>query len=104
MEKNKSGLEQLAADQLSYGHSDGRVQTKAEFVDGVITSKSVIKSLNFPELRIAVAGDAAIVHHLFEAESETDGKTNSVKIGTLQVWQKQDGNWKQLARQGYKLA
>jgi len=104
MEKDKSGLEQLAANQLSYGHSDGRVQTKAEFVDGVITSKSVIKSLNFPELRIAVAGDAAIVRHLFEAESETDGKTNSVKIGTLQVWQKQDGNWKLLARQGYKLA
>jgi ketosteroid isomerase-like protein len=104
MEKNKSGLEQLAADQPSYGHSDGRVQTKAEFVDGVTTSKAVIKSLNFPELRIAVAGDAAIVRHLFEAESESDGKTNSVKIGTLQVWQKQDGNWKQLARQGYKLA
>ena len=97
-------MEQLAADQLSYGHSDGRVQTKAEFVDGVITSKSVIKSLNFPELRIAVAGDAAIVRHLFEAESETDGKTNSVKIGTLQIWQKQEGNWKLLARQGYKPA
>ena len=104
MEKNKSGLEQLAADQLSYGHSDGRVQTKAEFVDGVITSKSVIKSLNFPELRIAVAGDAAIVRHLYESEMETDGKPTNVKIGALQVWQKQDGNWKLLARQGFKLA
>jgi ketosteroid isomerase-like protein len=104
MEKDKSQLEQLAANQLSYGHSDGRVQTKAEFVDGVITSKAVIKSLNFPELHIGVAGDAAIVRHLFEAESETDGKTTTVKIGTLQVWQKQDGNWKLLARQGYKLA
>ena len=51
-----------------------------------------------------MAGDAAIVRHLFEAESETDGKTTTVKIGTLQVWQKQDGNWKLLARQGYKLA
>jgi ketosteroid isomerase-like protein len=104
MEKDKGRLEQLAADQLSYGHSDGRVQTKAEFVDGVMTSKAVIKSLNFPELRIGVAGDTAIVRHLFEAESETDGKTTTVKIGTLQVWQKQDGNWKLLARQGYKLA
>jgi ketosteroid isomerase-like protein len=104
MEKDKSRLEQLAADQLSYGHSDGRVQTKAEFVDGVMTSKAVIKSLNFPELTVAVAGDAAIVRHLFEAESETEGKTTTVRIGTLQVWQKQDGNWKLLARQGYRLA
>ena len=33
-----------------------------------------------------------------------DGKPTSTKIGALQVWQKQDGNWKLLARQGYKLA
>ena len=64
----------------------------------------MIKSLNFPDLRIAVAGDAAVVRNLFEAESETDGKTTTVKIGMLQVWQKQDGNWKLLARQGYRLA
>jgi ketosteroid isomerase-like protein len=37
-------------------------------------------------------------------ESETDGKPASVRIGALQVWQKQDGSWKLLARQGYKSA
>jgi len=104
MEKDNTRLEQLAADQLSYGHSSGKVQTKAEFVDGVITSKAIIKSLAFPELSIAVAGDAAIARHLYESEMETDGKPTNVKIGALQVWQKQDGNWKLLARQGFKLA
>jgi ketosteroid isomerase-like protein len=38
------------------------------------------------------------------SESETDGKINHTKIGILAVWQKQDGGWKLLARQGYKLA
>ena len=104
MEKDKTQLQQLAADQLSYGHSSGKVQTKAEFVDGVMTSKATIKSLSFPELSIAGAGDAAIVRHLYESEMETDGKPTNVKIGALQVWQKQDGNWKLLARQGFKLA
>ena len=94
----------MTAAQLSYGHSSGKVQTKAEFVDGVMTSKAVVKSIAFPELSITMAGDAAIARHLFEAELETDGKTNNVKIGALQVWQKQDGNWKLLARQGFKLA
>ena len=103
-EKDKTRLEQLAADQLSYGHSRGKVQTKAEFVDGVMTSKAIVKSLTFPELSIAVVGNAAIARHLFEAEMETDGKIDNVKIGALQVWQKQGGNWKLLARQGFKLA
>jgi ketosteroid isomerase-like protein len=101
---DKAPLEKLTAPQLSYGHSDGRVQNKAQFIDGVITRKAIVKSLTFPELTVAVAGDAAVVRHLYESESETDGKTSSVKIGTLQVWQKQDGNWMLLARQGYKLA
>ena len=104
LKADKTQLERLSAEQLSYGHSDGRVQNKAEFIDGVMTRKATVKSINFPDLKIAVAGDAAIARHLYESESEADGKPNSVRIGTLQVWQKQGGNWKLLARQGYKLA
>ncbi|HJU19540.1 MAG TPA: nuclear transport factor 2 family protein [Stellaceae bacterium] len=104
LQADKAQLEQLAADQLSYGHSSGRVQTKAEFVNGVMTRKAKVKSLDFPDLTIAVAGDAAIVRHVYASEAETDGKPVRVRIGVLAVWQKQDGTWKLLARQGYKLA
>jgi len=102
--QDKAKLDQLAAAELSYGHSSAVVQNKAEFIDGVMTRKATVKSINFPDLKIAVAGDAAIARHIYESESETDGKPNSVRIGILEVWQKQGGNWKLLARQGYKLA
>jgi ketosteroid isomerase-like protein len=101
---DKARLEQLTADQVSYGHSDGRVQNKVEFINGVMTRKAVVKSIDFPELTVAIVGDTAIARHIYTSESETDGKPNSVKIGALQVWQKQGGNWRLLARQGYKLA
>ena len=104
LKSDKAQLERLVADEVSYGHSGGRVQNKAEFINGVMTRKATVKSLTFPDLTVAVAGDAAIVRHLYESESETDGKTNNVKIGTLAVWHKQGNNWKLLARQGYKLA
>ena len=38
-------LERIFADRLSYGHSDGRVQTKAEFIDALVNGKSVFKSI-----------------------------------------------------------
>jgi len=104
LKADKTQLERLSADQLSYGHSDGKVQGKAEFIDGVMTRKATVKSITFPDIKVSVAGDAAIARHLYESESETDGKPNNVKIGMLSVWQKQVGNWKLLARQGYKLA
>lgn len=100
---DKAQLEALTAAQLSYGHSDGRVQSKAQFVDGVMTRKALVKSLTFPELTVTVAGDAAVARHLYVSQSETDGKTNNIKIGVLAVWQKQGGTWKLLARQAFRL-
>jgi len=103
LQADKSKLEQVAAPQISYGHSDGRVETKEQFINGVMTRKQVVKSLAFPDLKLSVVGNAAIVRHIYLAESELDGKATTTKIGALQVWQKQDGTWKLLARQGFRL-
>ena len=103
LEADKTRLEQVASAQISYGHSDGRVETKEQFINGVMTRKQVVKSLAFPELKVAVVGNAAIARHIYLAESELEGKATTTKIGALQVWQKQDGGWKLLARQGFRL-
>jgi hypothetical protein len=49
-----------------------------------------------------VAGGDAIVRHVMAVESETGGKSAATKIGVLQVWVKQGGRWKFLARQAFK--
>jgi len=103
LEGDKAKLAHVASEQLSYGHSDGRVETKEQFITGVLTRKAVVKSLTFPELKVAVVGNAAIARHIYLAESELDGKATTTRIGALQVWQKQDGAWKLLARQGFRL-
>jgi ketosteroid isomerase-like protein len=102
-EADKTRLDQVSASQISYGHSDGRVETKEQFINGVMTRKQTVKSLAFPELKVAVVGEAAVVRHIYLAESELEGKQTTTKIGALQVWQKQNGSWKLLARQGFRL-
>jgi ketosteroid isomerase-like protein len=103
LEQDKAKLDQVAASQISYGHSDGRVETKEQFINGVMTRKQVQKSLAFPELKVAVVGDAAIARHIYLGESELDGKQSTTRIGALQLWQKQAGGWKLIARQGFRL-
>ncbi len=103
LEPDKAKLEQVAAAQISYGHSDGRVETKEQFINAVMTRKQVVKSLDFPELKVAVVGTAAVARHIYLSQSELDGKPTTTRIGALQVWQKQDGAWKLLARQGFRL-
>jgi ketosteroid isomerase-like protein len=102
-EADKAKLDQVTAAQVSYGHSGGRIETKDQFITGVMTRKQVVKSLAFPDLKVAVVGNAAIVRHIWLSESELEGKTTNTKIGVLQVWQKQDGGWKLLARQAFTL-
>ena len=45
LDADKAKLELLVADQLSYGHSGGVIQTKAEFVDVIASKKTVYKSI-----------------------------------------------------------
>jgi ketosteroid isomerase-like protein len=100
---DKAKLEALTADQLSYGHSSGRVENKSEFITPIATKKTVYKSIVLSNHSVAVAGDSAIARHAWESESGTgDGKWNVAKIGVLQVWQKQGGSWKLLARQAFR--
>ena len=103
LEADRTKLEQVTAAQVSYGHSDGRAETKEQFTHGVMTRKQTVKSLDFPDLKIAVVGPAAVVRHIYLSQSELDGKATTTRIGALQVWQKQDGGWKLLARQGFRL-
>ena len=103
LDADRARLEELLSDRLSYGHSSGVVQTKAEFIDVVAGRKTIYKSIDLTEPKTAVAGMNAIVRHIFSAETEANGKPNSSRIGALQVWQKEGGRWRLLARQGFKL-
>jgi ketosteroid isomerase-like protein len=103
LKKDQGKLDSLTAAQLSYSHSDARIQNKAQFIDGVMTRKATVKSLEWPEMTVQIIGPNAIIRHLWVSESELDGKTTNIKIGVMQVWQKQDGGWKLVARASWKL-
>jgi ketosteroid isomerase-like protein len=103
LKADRSQFEALCADQLSYGHSAGRIETKSQFIDAATSGRSTWKFITLTDQANQVVGSNAIVRHILTGETERDGKTNPVKIGVLMVWNKQDGPWKLLARQAYKL-
>jgi hypothetical protein len=98
---DRAKLETLVADQLSYGHSGGRVENKVQFLDGA--AKSHWKSISVSDETASIVGTNAISRFLFTGENESEGKINAVKIGVLMVWLKQDKSWKLLARQAVKV-
>ena len=102
MMPDKATLEDLAAEELSYGHSTGLVENKAAFVDALVTGKSKLSAVVFSDQTITFAGNAAIVRHKMTADLQNNNGITKVDIIVLLVWQKQNGKWKMLARQAAK--
>ena len=101
--KDRKQFEALLSDQLSYGHSAGRLETKAQFIDDATGPRSVWKFIDTTNQTVQLVGNNAIVRHNLTGETESTGKASPVKIGVLMVWQKEDGRWKLLARQAYRI-
>src|SRR5437868_4211128 len=81
---DKAKLDALVANQLSYGHSSGTVQDKADFVAVIASKKTVYKSINLTDIKVSVVGNDAIVRHTWDSVSESDGKSTTSHIGVLQ--------------------
>src|SRR3954462_5633462 len=95
----------LCEPELSYGHSDARVEDKATFIANAPSGKSKWVSLKYQAPKIRVVGNAAIVrfHWLGEQEAVADGKKSSTNLHILMNWQKQGADWKLLTRASTKL-
>lgn len=103
VDSDKAGLEKITAPELSYGHSNGKIENKAEFIESMITGKSDFVTINLADQTIQILGQVALVRHKLTGDTNNEGKPGTVNLGVLLVWQKQQGKWKLIGRQAYKL-
>lgn len=104
LDVDRDKLLALTAEQLSYGHSAGRIENRQQFVDNLMSRNSAFRKIELSEQTIGMAGNNAIVRHLFVGETvNPQGQVSPVRIGVLQVWNKPGQDWLLLARQAYRL-
>jgi ketosteroid isomerase-like protein len=97
-------LASITADSLVYGHSSGKVQNKAQFLEEISTAKPIdYLTVELTQQTITVSGNTAVVRHIFSSQINNNGTPGNLKIGNMLIWQKQHGKWKLLARQAYKI-
>jgi ketosteroid isomerase-like protein len=98
-------LDALCAAELSYSHSDARIEDKPTFIANATNGKSKFLSLEYKAPQIRVVGPAAIVrfHWVGEQEAVADGKKSATNLHILMSWQKQGDDWKLLSRGSTKL-
>jgi hypothetical protein len=101
---DKDFLENILHKDLIYGHSSGYFQNKAELINEVVSLQPLdYITADISGQTIKMSGNLAIVHHIFSSVTSSNGKPGNIHIGIMMVWTKQQGKWKLLARQGFKL-
>jgi ketosteroid isomerase-like protein len=101
---NAEALVALLAEELSYSHSNAKIDTKAQLLDGVAKANYKWTSLEYKDPTVRIVGPAAIVRFNFVGEQEfTDGKKTPQNLAILMNWQKQGSDWKLLSRAATKL-
>ncbi|MFJ2710184.1 MULTISPECIES: nuclear transport factor 2 family protein [unclassified Pseudomonas] len=103
LHKNITELNALTADNLTYGHSNGKIQDKQAFISDIETGKSAFKTLEMQNQTITLSGDTALVRHHFSAQALKGTEVVPTEIENFQVWQKQHGQWLLVGRQAYKF-
>lgn len=96
---NTAELARLTADELTYGHSSGRLETRAEFIEAIRSGKSGFSEIAISNQTVSVIDNLAMVRHVFQGKT----RTGSNKIGVLTIWLRRQDQWKLVARQAVKL-
>jgi hypothetical protein len=96
-------LNAITGAQLSYGHSNGRLETKAEFVSSLVERRSVFVKIDISNQKIVMMGDTAIVRNHLSGDTNSGGKPAHVELDIMYVFRLEGGDWKLIGRQAYKL-
>lgn len=99
---NGARLLELSSDDMSFGHANGAVQTKIEFVKSVVDKVEIFNAIRLSDHNISVSKDIGIARHKFDADILYDGKPLQLSLGILMVWRNEDGRWRLIGRQSFK--
>ena len=103
VDTNRKALESITAETLTYGHSSGKVENKADFINNVFTSPIHFLKIDATDFDIKFYGNTAVVRHHFYSEVTNAEKPDTIKLHVLQVWVKEKKEWKLTARQAVRL-
>ena len=96
-----AALEKLLSPDLIYGHSNAKIENKAECIAALGQSKPDFRVS--PGATVNIYGNTAVVHGKMTAHLVQNGTPNQIPLDFIQVWVKQGNRWVMVARHTTRL-
>jgi ketosteroid isomerase-like protein len=102
---DQAALDGLLADDLTYTHSSGQLETKAQFLESLRSGKLRYLSVQPSDQAVRLYGDTAVVTGRAEVKVSSQGRdAAALSLRFTEVWVKSGGAWKLTAWQSTRLA
>ena len=100
--KNTVSINQQTDKALSYGHSNGWVETKADMLKDLETGYISYQSYKEDSLNITMNDMMANARFVADVSATLNGKSTSFHLKVLEVWVKKGKRWLLFARQAVR--
>jgi len=102
--KDSVALSNILADNVTYGHSTGVIQTKAQLIRSALNGEQDYRSIDPSNMNVRIYNDnTGVVTVNLKVNVVNLGKPLDVNLAATLVWIKINGEWKLVARQAVKL-
>jgi ketosteroid isomerase-like protein len=96
-------LNRVLADDLTYVHSSGQVDTKAELISSLQSGQRKYESIQPDEIKVRVYGEAAVVTGRAQMRTKSQGQDFHFQIRFTDVYVKKGDGWQMVAWQSSRL-
>jgi hypothetical protein len=103
VEKDTVTLKQLLHKNVTYGHSNGWVETKEDVIKDLASGKLIYHTIKSDSLTWKTEANWASVRSKTKAEVSVNGNRVELTLHILEVWLKTNKGWQLIARQSTKL-
>lgn len=103
VKKNTVSINQQTDKALSYGHSNGWVETKADLIKDLETGYMGYNVFKEDSITVLINGTMANVRFLADVTATLKGTPSSFHLKVLEVWVKKSNRWVLFARQAVKM-
>jgi ketosteroid isomerase-like protein len=104
MKNDLATLERILGDDLTYSHSTGRVETKAQFIGVLKSGEMKYESVQMRDASVRLYGNTAILTGSPMMKTNYKGQASTADLKVLRVYMKRGGVWKLVAHQSTRLA
>ncbi len=100
--KDSVTLSKVLADDVTYGHTNGMIQTKTELIRSVVSKEQDYKSIDPSDMKIRLFENTAIVNMNAKIVLTYKNEPMELKMKITLVWVKKNNEWLLEARQAVK--